>query len=66
MTAPLTVARFLERMKGELKLEHIPQTDGLEREIRSANVSSPGLVLSGYVERFPAQRIQVLGETEMT
>jgi HPr kinase/phosphorylase len=29
-------------------------------------VSSPGLVLAGYVERFPAQRIQVLGETEIT
>ena len=57
---------MLERMHQVLQLEHIAETDGLEREIRNPNVSSPGLVLSGYVERFPAQRMQVLGETEIT
>jgi HPr kinase/phosphorylase len=57
---------MLERMKQVLLLEHVPETNGLDREIRSPNVSSPGLVLAGYVERFPAQRMQVLGETEMT
>jgi HPr kinase/phosphorylase len=53
-------------MRDRLELEHVEGTDGLHREIRSPNVSSPGLVLSGYVERFPAQRLQVMGETEMT
>jgi HPr kinase/phosphorylase len=38
----------------------------LDREIVSANVSSPGLVLAGYVERFPARRLQVFGETEIS
>jgi HPr kinase/phosphorylase len=67
VTAPsLTVGRMLERMQQVLQLEHIAQTNGLDREIRNPNVSSPGLVLAGYVERFPAQRMQVLGETEMT
>ena len=47
-------------------LEPIPGIDGLEREITSPNVSSPGLVLAGYVERFPAHRMQVFGETEMS
>jgi HPr kinase/phosphorylase len=29
-------------------------------------VSSPGLALAGYVDRFVAERVQVLGETEIT
>ena len=68
MTAkpPLTVGRLLERMREHLALEHIESTRGLDREIRAPSVSSPGLVLAGYVERFPAHRVQVLGETEMT
>src|SRR4026208_1478156 len=63
---PLTVGKMLERMTSVLALELIGESDGLEREIRTPNVSSPGLVLAGYVERFPAQRMQVLGETEIT
>src|SRR5438093_448361 len=53
-------------MTDVLQLEHIAETDGLDRAIGSPNASSPGLVLAGYVERFPAHRVQVLGETEMT
>lgn len=64
--SPLTVGKMLERMTSILQLELIGESDGLEREIRNPNVSSPGLVLAGYVERFPAQRMQVLGETEIT
>ncbi len=66
MTTPLTVGRFFERMRDRLELEHVEGSGGLEREITSANASSPGLVLAGYVERFPAHRVQVLGETEIT
>ena len=40
--------------------------NGLERTIENPNASSPGLVLAGYIARFPAQRLQVLGETEIT
>jgi HPr kinase/phosphorylase len=63
---PLTVARFLELMRESLQLEHLGPAEGLEREILSNEVSSPGLVLAGYVERFPANRIQVFGETEIS
>ena len=62
----LTVGRLIERMHQHLQLEHMEGTDGLDRVIENPNVSSPGLVLSGYVERFPARRLQVLGETEIT
>jgi HPr kinase/phosphorylase len=66
MSTKLTVGRLIERMSGTLELEHDPATDGLDRVIESPNVSSPGLVLAGYVDRFPSRRMQVLGETEIT
>ena len=66
MTAKLTVGRLLERMHEALQLEHIDNTDGLDRPIENPNPSSPGLVLAGYIDRFPAKRLQVLGETEIT
>jgi HPr kinase/phosphorylase len=62
----LTVGQLIERMSGPLQLDHVPRTNGLDRVIDNPNVSSPGLVLAGYVGRFPARRLQVLGETEVT
>jgi HPr kinase/phosphorylase len=62
----LTVGQLIERMSGPLQLEHVVRTNGLDRVIENPNVSSPGLVLAGYVGRFPARRLQVLGETEVT
>jgi HPr kinase/phosphorylase len=64
--AKFTVARLLERMHDVLLLEHEAETGGLDREITSPHVSSPGLALAGYTERFAAHRLQVLGETEIT
>ena len=66
MKARLTVARLLERMRDVLLLEHEATTGGLEREITSPHVSSPGLALAGFTERFASHRLQVLGETEVT
>jgi len=66
MTPKLTVGRLIERMHETLELEHEAATDGLDRVIESPNVSSPGLVLAGYFDRFPSRRLQVLGETEIT
>jgi HPr kinase/phosphorylase len=63
--AKLTVGRLVDRLRDVLALEPLA-TNGLDREIVSANVSSPGLVLAGYVERFPARRLQVFGETEIS
>ena len=53
-------------MKEPLELELLGSAAGLEREITGPEASSPGLVLAGYLNRFPYQRIQVLGETEIT
>ena len=66
MTPRLTVGKLYERMREPLELQLLGPESGLAREITSPEASSPGLVLSGYVNRFPYQRIQVLGETEIT
>jgi HPr kinase/phosphorylase len=66
MSTELTMKGFFERLRDPLHLSQVPGTDGLGRQVRSPNISSPGLVLAGYTDRFPSNRIQVLGETEMT
>lgn len=63
---PLTAGRLLERMRDTLLLAQVEGTGSLDRVITSPNISSPGLVLAGYTERFPGHRIQVFGETEVT
>lgn len=65
MKQKLTVGRLIERMHDVLQLQHVESTGGLEREIDSPHVSSPGLALAGYTERFANHRLQVLGETEI-
>ncbi len=66
MTKRLTVGQLFERMKVPLELELLGPAVGMDREITSPEASSPGLVLAGYINRFPYQRIQVLGETEIS
>ncbi len=62
----LTVAQLHERMRDALQLELLGAAEGLAREITTADASAPGLVLAGYTGRFVHQRIQVLGETEVS
>ena len=62
----VTVGKLIERLKAPLQLEQLGGNDGHEREIENPDVSSPGLALAGYVGRFTAQRVQILGETEIT
>ena len=66
MTTTLSVGRLFERLKDILELEPIGEATGLDRPVTSPEVSSPGLVLAGYTERFVADRCQILGETEIT
>ena len=62
----LTVDELLRTKKESLALELLTDGRGLVREIHTPDISSPGLVLTGYTERFPADRMQVLGETEVS
>ncbi|MFW6089183.1 MAG: HPr(Ser) kinase/phosphatase [Gemmatimonadota bacterium] len=61
----LTVGDILDRRAEMLELELVAGDQGLAREIASPDISSPGLVLAGFTERFPSGRLQVLGETEV-
>src|ERR1700682_5429805 len=62
----VSVGQLLELLRGTLQLEEIEPCTGHDRPVGHAEVSSPGIVLAGYVKRFSAERLQVLGETEIT
>jgi HPr kinase/phosphorylase len=64
--ARLTVDELLRSKQDALGLELLTDGRGLSREIHNPDISSPGLVLTGYTERFPSDRVQVLGETEVS
>jgi HPr kinase/phosphorylase len=66
VTTTLSVGQLFERLKDILELEPIGETSGFARPVTSPEVSSPGLVLAGYTERFVADRCQIVGETEIT
>lgn len=61
----LTVGAILERRGDMLELELVRGAEGTGREIASPEISSPGLVLAGFTDRFATGRLQVLGETEI-
>lgn len=63
---PLTVRGLVDRMGEALRLTVLGSPDGLAREIPTSDASGPGLVLAGYTGRFVHQRVQVLGETEVS
>ena len=58
MTRFLTVGMFLERSGASLQLEDLGEGRGLDRVISGADISSPGLALAGYIDRFVAERLQ--------
>lgn len=61
----IAVARLFERMGGDLELEVMAGFQGLGRPVLTADVNRPGLALSGYLEYFANDRIQILGNTEI-
>jgi HPr kinase/phosphorylase len=61
----LHVSDLLEKRQKSLDLVLVAGETGLSREITSSNISSPGLALAGFTDRFESSRMQVLGETEV-
>jgi HPr kinase/phosphorylase len=61
----ITVAELFRSKEQSLGLELLTPQCTLQREIESATLSSPGLVLAGFRDRFLRGRLQVLGETEV-
>lgn len=66
MTVYVTVGELLDAREASLRLELLTPRVALDRRIGDPDVSSPGLSLAGYTDRFPEGRTQVFGKTEMS
>jgi HPr kinase/phosphorylase len=63
----LTVRELLELRGASLRLHLVTKNENaLDRVISRSEISSPGLALAGFTERFASGRVQVLGETEVS
>lgn len=47
-------------------LEIVAGNDGVHREIFTSDISRPGLEMAGYFKYYPAERLQLLGKTEIS
>lgn len=61
-----SVKELLQDKSYDLRLEMLSGKKGLENEISSSKVQKIGLVLSGFTAHIQKERIQVLGNTEMS
>jgi HPr kinase/phosphorylase len=61
----ITVERLLDDRRNQFELTVLAGRAGLKGTILNAEIHRPGLALSGFVDRYPNKRCQVLGETEM-
>jgi len=61
----ITVETVFRERKDFLMLTLLNSEEGLKKKLDNSEIHRPGLALSGFLDRFPARRVQVLGETEM-
>ncbi|CAN7206630.1 HPr(Ser) kinase/phosphatase [Rossellomorea sp. LjRoot5] len=50
----------------KFNLELVGGEEGLHRPITTSDISRPGLEMAGYFNYYPAERIQLLGKTELS
>lgn len=62
----VTVAQLLEDEAFDLRLTLIAGGSGLGRIISSPRIQKPGLALVGFLDHLHPERVQVLGNTEMS
>ncbi len=62
----ITVAFMVEQLRSAvgLQVEAVNTADATKREVTESNLNRPGLALSGFVDLFTYQRVQILGNTE--
>jgi len=65
MAESVSVQELVSARGSSLSLEPLTPDVSLDRGCSDPDVASPGLALAGFVERFPAGRMQVFGQTEM-
>jgi HPr kinase/phosphorylase len=62
----IMVEKLYKDRKDFFDMTLLNSDEGLKKVILNAGVHRPGLALTGFMTRFPHQRVQVLGETEMS
>jgi len=62
----ITVKELLAEEGERLQLKLVSGDAGLDRKITSPRIQKPGLALAGYFTQIRADRIQVLGNTEVS
>jgi HPr kinase/phosphorylase len=61
----LQVGAFFQDMQERLSLRLVNTPKGLVRDITQKNLHRPGLALTGFLDLFTYNRVQVLGNTEI-
>lgn len=62
----VTVATFFEHVAEALALELCAGAHGMGRALSRARIQKPGLALAGYTRFVHRDRVQILGETELS
>ena len=62
----ITVQKFFNDQKNDLRLRQIGSANINERQIKVAEVNRPGLALKGFYNYFASKRIQILGKAELS
>lgn len=62
----MTVKEFYERYHSSLKIKLIGSESGFQRKIIEPELNRPGLALAGFFTYFAEQRIQVIGNAELS
>lgn len=62
----ITVGDFYHKYKDELKMELVSRECGFERQINEPATNRPGLAFAGFLEYFAFNRVQVLGNSEIS
>lgn len=63
---PLRIESLLTDLATPLSLRLVTGKAGLERQIDVPDLNRPGLALSGFLDYFPSERLQIMGKTEVT
>lgn len=66
MTESISIERIWKRCSEAMFLELIAGSDGLDNCITTSELNRPGLALTGYFDLFSNDRVQILGQTEMS
>ncbi len=62
----LRIETLLNEIGGSLSLRLVSGEEWLRNEIEEPDLNRPGLALSGFLDYFPTERLQVMGKTEVT